>query len=109
YCTDPNQRCLVHDCFLCDYWWVSHEEYVEKNQVITEKIQTAYDHIKNIIATIEHIHNHITIHYQKDLDMGELDPQYNRDLAKLSKNLDTSLHNFAKLKVLKERMDTNDN
>ncbi|MDX6043663.1 hypothetical protein [Bacillus paranthracis] len=109
HCTDPNQRCLVHDCFLCDYWWVSHEEYIEKNQVITEKIQTAYDHIKNIIATIEHIHNHITIHYQKDIDMGELDPQYNRDLAKLSKNLDTSLHNFAKLKVLKERMDTNDN
>lgn len=102
FCIDSMQRCLVHDCPLCDYWRISSVEYRVKKSKIIAKVESAFDNVKDILTTIKNIHKYIIESYENELD--EFNLELNKDLASLSKKLDDELFKYSDLQTIERKV-----
>lgn len=57
YCIDQKQRCQSEECMLCDYWWISTDELLEKKKIINEKISERREKIKELGVFLKNFNN----------------------------------------------------
>ncbi|MGR2780425.1 site-specific integrase [Bacillus subtilis] len=104
YCTDPNQNCKVEDHVFCDAWRITFEEYKEKADIITKKMNDKENVTKQIISNLKNLYEIANKGFKNDL-YPDKNILFNRELLETSKQLKHSLYQLA---MLKERVTTNE-
>ncbi|WP_419960413.1 hypothetical protein [Psychrobacillus sp. BM2] len=97
YCTDLYQNCKT-DCFFCDSWRISPEEYLENFQLISEEIEKCDNEVirlANVLASL----NKLALKFAfKDDEYAEFNPIFSNDLLIAKNELDTALYKATKFR-----------
>ncbi|PGD94987.1 hypothetical protein [Bacillus wiedmannii] len=104
YCLEPNQRCPVDECLMCDFWGIDLDEYVEKRNMIKARIAEIYDDTKKLMVMLIDLHKYVINNFFDEPDASEDSIALNKDLVTLSKQLDDALIRLAKLNTLEKKV-----
>ncbi|HHT7226501.1 TPA: site-specific integrase [Bacillus cereus] len=91
YCTDPNVFCQVDKCYFCDYWKISHAEFLSKKEQIELELQQCKNEVRALIKTLNNLYS-IALNQSFEDDFSEFNQEFNSDLLVTKNQLDTSVH-----------------
>lgn len=104
YCTDPYQRCKVEDCWECDSWRISEEEFINKKDILARKIADSESEINGVIEHLKDLYNGVISNGKDDLysyDSSEI----RKELLNKSKRIDKAISKYVNLTKVIERIE----
>ncbi|MEK3992783.1 MULTISPECIES: hypothetical protein [Robertmurraya] len=97
YCTDPEQYCQT-DCFSCDYWRITDEEYFDKASIINEELAKRDNEVKKLSNVLSNLHKLVIKNAHRDEEYAEFNPHINKDLLLTKYQLDSALYRSIKFR-----------
>ncbi|RID85313.1 hypothetical protein D1953_10845 [Peribacillus asahii] len=105
YCTDAYQRCKVEDCWECDAWRISEEEFHEKKDTLSRKLVNSESEINQVIANLKDLYKGIYVN-GKDEFYSSDSPEIRKELINKAKRIDNAIRKYVNLVKVKERIDS---
>ncbi|OIK11274.1 site-specific integrase [Bacillus sp. MUM 13] len=105
YCTDQHQRCKVEDCWECDSWRISEEEFKEKQDVLAKKIKDSESKINEVIGNLKDIYKGIYTNVGNDEFYSANNLEIRKELINKSKRIDDAIRKYVNLAKVKERIE----
>lgn len=106
YCTDPEQRCKTEDCWECDSWRISLEEFKEKKQIFEKKMKDSQSYINEVIDNLKNLYQTIYANIGYDEFYSSENPELRKQLINQSKRIDKAITKYINLNKVKERIDS---
>ncbi|UAL48787.1 hypothetical protein K7887_07610 [Sutcliffiella horikoshii] len=106
YCTDPSQNCMVEDCWECDSWRITQEEFIQKKHILEEKIKNNQSYINEVIENLKDLYQAIYANIGSDEYYSSDNPEIKKQLINQSKRIDKAIHKYINLSKVKERIDS---
>jgi len=102
FCTDQLMRCPVNDCWDCDYWRITEEEFLLKKEKLLIKMNNKKDEVKLLIQTMNKIFNDISAGVGKYTNTYEYsnDLKEEQRLRVLSNEIETAIFKYIDLKKI---------
>lgn len=108
YCTDPHQRCKVEDCWECDSWRISEEEFIKKKDILARKLTDSKSEINEVIENLKYLYNSIYANGKDDFYSSD-NPEMRKELINKSKRIDNAVRKYVNLSKISERIDSTGN
>lgn len=104
YCTDPLQNCGDRDCWECDAWRISYEEFIEKKQKLEEKIVKSRSTLNEVINNLSKLYKSIYLNIGVDEYYIAENPEVRKTLINQSRLIDRAVKKYINLLKVKERI-----
>ena len=102
YCTFELQLCPVSDCWECNEWWrISQEEFIEKQNILAQKVQNKKDELENVIDNLKNLYKGIYAFKKEEFYSSK---ELQKELVGLSKRMDKTITKYVSLIKIKERI-----
>lgn len=105
YCTDPHQNCKVEDCWECPSWRISQEEFMEKRNILEQKLTNTKTHLNEVIDNLKDIYRSIYTNTSSEFYSSD-NPGIHKELINKSKRIDYAIRKYINLTKVKERIDS---
>jgi hypothetical protein len=105
FCTDPIQNCKVEDCWECNSWRISQEEFISKKHILIDKMKKSQSHINEVVENLKKLYQSIYSNMRNDEFLSELNPEIKKQLINYSKRIDDAVYKHINLLKVKERID----
>lgn len=106
YCTDINQNCKVEDCWECDSWRISEEEFMNKKEILEEKMNSNQSYLNDAIENLKSLYQSIYSNLGKDDYYSEDNPEVKKQLVTYSKRIDNAVRKHVNILKVRERIDS---
>lgn len=104
YCTDPEQRCMDEDCWKCDHWRISMQEFIQKQPILEQKMVDSKSKLNEVIDNLKNVYKAIYENMSDEYYSSD-NPEIRKQLINRSKYIDNAIHKYVNLYKVKERID----
>ena len=104
YCIDPLQRCLTEDCWECDYWRISMEEFNQKKHLLVQKNEACKSTLEEVIHNLQNLYQAIYANISDEYYSSD-SIEVRKQLKNCSKYIENAIHKYVNLYKVKERID----
>lgn len=108
FCTDPLQNCKVEDCWECNSWRISYDEYMMKKHVLEEKMKIRRTSLDEVIENLKELYKTIYSNIGYDEYYSVDNPELRKSLISKSKRIEEAVSNYINLAKVSERIDRNE-
>lgn len=105
YCTDKEQRCMDEDCWGCDHWRISMEEFIQKQHILEQKMKERKSYLNETIDNLKKLYKAIYENIGKDEYYTSENVEIKKQLINHSKYIEKAVHKYINLYKVKERID----
>jgi hypothetical protein len=106
YCTDEEQRCMSEDCWGCEYWRISMDEFFQKQHILENKIKSSKNHLNEAIENLKKLYKAVYENISNDEYYSSDNTVIRKQLITNSKYVEKAIQRYVNLYRVKERIDS---
>lgn len=105
YCTDPLMGCRVDSCMDCDYWRISKDEFIEKQDEIRKLIHNKSNELMDVCNDLSELYSKIYKNLESEEYYSQNNPKVKNELNTAARNIDKAIFSYINIKKLAERVE----
>lgn len=108
YCTDPEMNCRVNDCWECEHWRISADEFHLKQKVLELKISKKQSELNIVLKSMKDLYRGIYRNLEEDVIAIDIDNHERSLLHQHSIKIDQVVKTYVDLNKLKGLVSENE-